>query len=238
MKHPYGWIMGPTGRPLHVALAGLLLTAGLTASLGYHSWQVANGREVVLPAQGYDPRNLLTGHYVALRTPIHRAQMTLSHQLQAEALRGQRVWVLLQRFSPEADWQVADVLSARPLAGDVAEGAVLLRAQVVDSGVETAWLGDTPAPDGAERAFPVAAGRAWVELIYGIERYHTRQSEAEALEDWLASERAAGSVSVRVVVGTDGQARLRGVLINGEPLEAVGVPKPIPTLPTPDPAAP
>jgi uncharacterized membrane-anchored protein len=229
MKHPYGWIMGPTGRPLHVALVGLLLTAGLTSSLGYHSWQLANGEEIILPAEGYDPRNLLTGHYVNLRTPVHQAQMTLSHQLEVETLTGRQVWAVLQRSGPDAAWQVADLLPQRP-TDDIAGGAVVVRARVVSSWVETAWLDEADPNAPPQQAFPVAAGQAWVELVYGIERYHTRQIEAVALERWLATERERAGVTLRISVGTDGRARLRAVLLDGKPLGEGGLTVPEPSL--------
>jgi len=54
-------------RPILLALAllcPLLILGGQAAS---NIWKTTSGTEVVLPIQGFDPRNLLSGHYLQYR---------------------------------------------------------------------------------------------------------------------------------------------------------------------------
>lgn len=44
--------------------------------IGYLSSQVKDGQEIVLPISGYDPRNLLSGHYIDYQINWTRADCT------------------------------------------------------------------------------------------------------------------------------------------------------------------
>jgi len=52
---------------LRLALALLLPLLLLAAMAWQHQWRRDHGREVVLPIQGFDPRDLLAGHYLRYR---------------------------------------------------------------------------------------------------------------------------------------------------------------------------
>lgn len=50
-----------------MALALTLPIAGLLASVLWHGWQIRSASEWRIPVAGYDPRDLLAGHYAQFR---------------------------------------------------------------------------------------------------------------------------------------------------------------------------
>ena len=175
----------------------LIVAAGLIAALVglviSESRARASGREVALPMEAVDPRNLLTGHYVALRLTqrLPAGQPCPDSPSAYEAGK----WLGLTgqgRFVRTAESRQA------ALGGDAA--------QAVRGGVYCARM-----------AFGDREGDA-VTLDIGVDRFHADQDEAQRIERALPARRADGSAPSAfavVSVGADGRARLKGVIVDG-----------------------
>jgi hypothetical protein len=178
-------------RPLLILLAGLLLAAALVGLVVRENQARNGGREVALTMQGVDPRDLLSGHYLAfdLVEPLSEAEMCPVTLLDPVARTG---WVAL---SPKRDhWQ------ATGMADDRAKAARL--------GVLTVR--------GEASCYP--HGNHEIRLEIGVHRLHATQADAErlaaVLNRWNDGKRVEGYALVSV--GQDGRARLTGVRIGGE----------------------
>ncbi|WP_083635006.1 GDYXXLXY domain-containing protein [Maricaulis sp. W15] len=55
----------------HVVLMAIAMTVFLVIMLVRHEQARANSPELVMAVEGYDPRDMLLGHYAQLRTPLH-----------------------------------------------------------------------------------------------------------------------------------------------------------------------
>lgn len=175
--------------PLRILAAAGLLIVLLIALVVAEDRARARGREVVLPMEAVDPRNLLTGHYVDLR---------LTQRLAGDCPRN-----LPNPASP--GW-----LALRKEAGrHVLTGGAATRAQALKLG-EVAVRGHaycTRVPEGEA-----------VTLDIGVDRFHADQDEAQAMEAQLRARPGGQPLPAFVVVsvGEDGRARLKGVILDGK----------------------
>jgi hypothetical protein len=177
-------------RPVLILAAGLLLAAALIALVIREHQARAAGREVALTIQGVDPRDLLSGHYVAfgLAEPLRETEMC-PVTLIDPALKGG--WVAL---SPREDhWQ------ATGMAADRAAAARL--------GVLTVKGSATCDPN-----------EHLIRMKIGIDRFHASQATAEQAARDLG--RPVSDIRptayALVSIGQDGHARLSGVQIGGK----------------------
>lgn len=180
--------------PVRILAAGLLLTAMLVVLVVFEDRARAAGREVALPMEAFDPRSLLTGHYVALQLTQRLAPG------QACPSRTQPIqdggWLALRaadgRFMGAGDTREA----ALAAGGDVAvRGGVYCSRVMIDQAQADAVI-----------------------LDVGVDRFHADQDEAEAMEKILRARgggRPAPAFAV-VSVGQDGRARLKGVILDGK----------------------
>lgn len=205
-------------RILAVAAVLVLALIGLVAREGAAR---ASGTEVVLRIDGFDPRALLTGHYVQFQTvallppgakcpPGTEDERNLVQVLRGGARDG---WVA---FRPQAGGY-APAGAAKTREGAKALGPLTAR------GHATCFT--PPAPAAAVEAVAAAAPRGTVttpveapeptrvSLSLGVDRFHAAQDEAEAMQAGLASGEPAYAV---ISIGDDGKARLKGVIIGGK----------------------
>lgn len=181
--------------PLRILGAGAFLVALLIALVVVEDRARASGREVALPMEAIDPRNLLTGHYVALQ---------LTQRLPA----GQ---VCPPRAQPykEGGWLALDARTGR------FRGAGETRTAALASGGDIAVKGGVYC---SRRGFLDGEADA-VTLDIGVDRFHADQQESEAIEKALRARRANGDqvpAFAVVSVGSDGRARLKGVIMDGK----------------------
>ena len=182
--------------PLRIlaATAGLVVVlVGLVVS---ENQARAGGREVSLPMEAVDPRNLLTGHYVALRLTQRLPHGQPCPDTPTAFVAGK--WLGL---TPQGRF----VRAADSRAAAAAGGALAVRGGVYCS----------------RMAFGDQEGNA-VTLDIGVDRFHADQDEAEGIEDALRARRADGSPPTAfavVSVGADGRARLKGVIVDGKRTE-------------------
>lgn len=188
-------------QPAHriVAVAVLCVTA-LIALVVSEGMARESGQEALLPMEAVDPRSLLQGHYVDLR--------------------------LVQRLEPNAP------------CPQVEGGAEWLAFSRDGNGVLT-FAGGARSRDGAQQIGPVpvkgtftcsepvigAEGNpgmpGWVDLDLGVDRFHINQTDALRIEAVLRDQRPGEEARAYAIVSVarDGQARLKGLMVDGERLE-------------------
>jgi len=183
--------------------AALLLVAALTGLTAREEQLRQSGREVMLSIQAVDPRDLLTGHSVAMNI-----QQTLAPgaacppgaasqpDIPAPFSRGARhapQWVAL---SPVGDHAAPSGMAASQAAA-LRLGPVAVRGR----------LSCVAAAEGLP---------AVVTLDIGVSRFHASQADAEAMASALQQGQNPPPAYAIVSIGADGRARLKGVQIAGK----------------------
>ncbi|WP_332764914.1 GDYXXLXY domain-containing protein [Phenylobacterium sp.] len=180
--------------PLRILAAGLLLTAVLVVLVISEGRARAAGREVALPMEAFDPRELLTGHYVALQL-IQRLDPGQACPTRTQPIE-EHVWLSLRAADGRFIGSGATRQAALAAGGDLAvQGGVYCSRVMADDAVTNA-----------------------VTLDVGVDRFHADQQEAEAMEKALRARRNGQAVPAFAVisVGDDGRARLKGVILDGK----------------------
>lgn len=202
--------MSVPGVPVRILAAALVLALGLVGLVIREGVARAQGTEVRLEMAGYDPRSLLSGHYVQF-------------QLRSDQPPGTPCPPGSNDFAGDLDWVA---LSRR---GDrhVPTGAAHSRAAAArlgDLAVRGRLACVGPDPSGGGRPTVVAVpivprseGETSISADLGLDRAHFDQRQAEALELVLraAGEDAPPAYAV-VSIGRDGRARLKGLVVGGQ----------------------
>lgn len=178
------------------AAVALFIAIVQTAILGYmiegRASILRSGTDVLLKTAPVDPRDLLRGDYVILTYDISTISTTSITGARPQTGEVARLNV---RLKPGADgfWTVS-AASFDPLAEEA--GSVVLLSQPVTI-YDWEWQN---------------AGNLTVS--YGIERFYVPEGEGRPIEDG----RNQGRVSVAVRVSEDGQAQIRALMLDNEPL--------------------
>lgn len=178
------------------AAVALFIAIVQTAILGYmiegRASILRSGTEVLLKTAPVDPRDLLRGDYVILTYDISTISTTSVTGTRPDTGEVARLHV---RLKPGADgfWIVADA-SFDPLPEE-ADSVVLLSQPVTIYDWEWSNAGN-------------------LTVSYGIERFYVPEGEGRPIEDG----RNQGRVSVAARVSEDGQAQIRALMLDGEPL--------------------
>ncbi|QEE47700.1 GDYXXLXY domain-containing protein [Rhizobium sp. WL3] len=178
------------------AAVALFIAIVQTAILGYmiegRASILRSGTEVLLKTAPVDPRDLLRGDYVILTYDISTISTTSITGTRPETGEVARLHV---RLKPGADgfWMVS-AASFDPLIEE--DGSVVLLTQPVTI-YDWEWQN---------------AGN--LAVSYGIERFYVPEGEGRPIEDG----RNQGRVSVAVRVSADGQAQIRALMLDNEPL--------------------
>lgn len=178
------------------AAVALVVALVQTSILGYmiegRASILRSGTEVLLQTAPVDPRDLLRGDYVILTYDISTISTTsISGTRPTEG----KVAKLHVRLKPGADgfWIVSEA-SFDALAAQ--DGSVVLVSQPVT-------IYDWEWSNGGN-----------VTVSYGIERFYVPEGEGKPIEDG----RNQGRVSVAARVSDAGQAQIRALMLDGEPL--------------------
>ena len=180
---------------LRIAAAAAVLVLLLVGVVLRENGARAAGREALLPMEAVDPRDLLTGHYVALRLP---QQLALGQPCPRE-----------RSSFEEGGW-----IGLKPAGGHYRfVGVGGSRQAALAGGAELAVRGGVYC---SRTAFGNAEADV-VTLDIGVDRFHAGQDEAQAIEKALRERRQGEAPAFAVVsVGEDGRARLKGVIVGGE----------------------
>ena len=181
--------------PLRIAAAAGVLVLLLVGVVLRENGARAAGREVLLPMEAVDPRDLLTGHYVALRLS---QQLALGQPCPRE-----------RTSFEEGGW-----IGLKPAGGHYRFVGVGASRQAVLAG------GAQLAVRGGVYCSRTAFGNAEADVVtldIGVDRFHADQDEAQAIEKALRQRRQGEAPAFAVVsVGDDGRARLKGVIVDGK----------------------
>lgn len=178
------------------AAVALFVALLQTAILGYmiegRAGILRSGTEVLLKTAPVDPRDLLRGDYVILTYDISTISTTSVTGQKPETGDAERLHV---RLKPGTDgyWIVSEA-SFDPLQAE--EGSVILLSMPVTI-YDWEWQN---------------AGNLTVS--YGIERFYVPEGEGKPIEDG----RNEGRVSVSARISEAGQAQIRALMLDGEPL--------------------
>jgi hypothetical protein len=178
--------------------AAVVLALGLVGLVVREGRARAAGREVVLEATGYDPRSLLTGHYVRFQL---RSDFPPGTPCPPGIDETKVTWVALRR---QGDHHV-------PSGGGESRAEALRLGEVAVKGNASCWAPGRPAPN--ETPHPTQ-----VSLDLGVDRLHTDQAQAEAMQAALLAVRAPGMAKAYAVisVGGDGKPRLKAFIVAGK----------------------
>ena len=181
--------------PLRIAAAVAVLVLLLVGVVLRENGARAAGREVLLPMEAVDPRDLLTGHYVALRLS---QQLALGQSCPRE-----------RTSFEEGGW-----IGLKPAGGHYRfVGVGASRQAALAGGAQLAVRGGVYC---SRTAFGDAEADV-VTLDIGVDRFHADQDEAQAIETALRQRRQGEAPAFAVVsVGDDGRARLKGVIVGGK----------------------
>ncbi len=179
-----------------------------TALLGKIVWDrhtlLKTGREIVMQVVPVDPRDILRGEYVTLGygiSPMRRASLQGGATLDG-ASRGDAVFVTI-RPGAESAWTPVAVATSYPK--DVATGEAVLKGRVQ-------YLWD-------EASNEASNADANLAVRFGIESYFVPEGSGKPIEEAVRDKK----IQAIVVVGSDGTAALKGLVIGGQRHEAPAI---------------
>lgn len=192
-------------RLLAIALVMSAILAGLVAR---HAWLRENGQEIYLAMEPVDPRDLLLGHYVILRTGLHQLDTAALDGPDEGWVRGEAVFVSLRET--EDGSMVATGVFQDPPAPPFIQGRIAYVATQSD------FADPEPLEDGSpgwSREPIPGTERAQLEVRYNLERYYAPRDHALELE----AMRTENRLRLIVSLGPDGNAVIKGLEIDGAP---------------------
>jgi len=150
------------------------------------------GREITMPVQPLDPRDLFRGDYVTLGYDISTLTKAKAPTAKLDGLlRGSTAFVTLTP-QPAGGWSVSGVSEDFP--AQVPASDVVLKGRV-----KSAWA----RADGSEKTLNVR---------YGIETYFVPEGTGRDLESKVRDHK----IEAIVAVGADGTAAIKGLVVDGE----------------------
>jgi uncharacterized membrane-anchored protein len=180
-----------------LVLAGVLMTALLAQIVAERITILTDGTEIRLATAPVDPRDLFRGDYVILTYEITSLDLDRLTDQPDSFAEGDRIYVQLTEGTDDM-WMPVSVAHARP---EQKQGHVSLLGRVH-------WVNTRrPTAETEEECDPCISAR----ITYGIEQYFVPEGEGRALED----ERNAGKVSILVAVAENGNAAIKGLVLDG-----------------------
>lgn len=179
-----------------LAVAAIFLAQALF--LGAMIWDrmalLRSGKEVTLAIEPVDPRDLFRGDYVILTYDISRLEESkLAGDNNFE--EGDTVWVTLE--DQDGLWQAAALHREAPDEGTFIQGRI-------DYAIGAR-------PRTVEEDEPCENCRM-LTLSYGIESYFVPEGTGWDLEE----QRNENRLAARIALGSDGEAAIKGLLLDGE----------------------
>ena len=173
---------------LALVLAALLQTAVLAWMVIDRTMLIKTGREIVLPIQPVDPRDLFRGQYVRLGYPVSQVPMRLVEGPLPD--RNGAFYVTIEQQTDET-WRPIRLTRDRP--ANLGPRQVALRAR-------------------AQRSFPTLTDGGSVFVRYGIESYFVEEGQGPRLETLARDKKLAALIAV----DTCGNAAIKGIYIDGQ----------------------
>jgi hypothetical protein len=185
--------------PRIMAVAALCVAA-LIALVVSEGIARESGQEALLPMEAVDPRSILQGHYVDLRL-IQR----LEPDVPCPQVEGGAEWLA---FTRESNGVLTFDGGARSRDGAQQMGSVPVKGTFTCSEPVVGFEGAPGTP-------------GWVQVDLGVDRFHINQADALRIEEVLSQQRPGEEVRALAIISIarDGQARLKGLMVDGERLE-------------------
>jgi uncharacterized membrane-anchored protein len=173
---------------LALAAVALAQTAVLAYMVIDRIRLIKTGREITLPIEPIDPRDLFRGEYVRLAYPIARVPLAPADGVPVK--RNEALYVVLEKAA-EGSWRPVEV--ARTLRREDSPSRIVLKARSLwNAPVHVGWPGAT--------------------VRYGIESYFVPQGEGPKLEAAARDRKLAALVAV----DKGGNAAIKGLIIDGK----------------------
>ena len=197
------------GAPTRIVAAAVLLTLMLVGLVVREGMARAQGQEVRLAITGYDPRSLLSGHYVRFLISEDTAGEASCPPGADGITPKPKGWVALSRRGDRH----AATGAATSRAGALELGELAVSGTLTCLGTSVALR----VPGQPEAVSPMAYTAS---LDIGIDRLYLDQVQAEALEMALRGRGMDAVPAFAIVsVGRDGKARLKGLSVNGRRID-------------------
>lgn len=193
---------------LRLLAVALVMSVILTGLVARHAWLRSSGQEIYLEMEPVDPRDVLLGHYVQLRTGLHQLDTSELDGPDTGWARGDRVYVALSETGTGA--MAPSGASHQPPAWPFILG------RVHSVRTQSDFTEPEPLEDGSPgwRGDPIpGTERDTLQVRYNLERYYAPSEQALALEAMRTQDRLRLIVSV----ADDGSAIIKGLEIDGEP---------------------
>lgn len=197
---------------LRLVLIVAAMTAFLAAMVIRQADLRANGTEIILPMEPVDPRDMLLGYYVIIRTPAHTLNTGGLEGPDDGWEAGDVAFVTLVEGDDGA-WRPSGVWPEDPGSGRILRGRVSFAYQAREDAQTTQpEPGDERAFDGLRDVTPRAAAHQILNVSYNLERYYADASYARDLDDMRRDNRLRLIVSVN----ESGDAVIKGLEVDGE----------------------
>jgi hypothetical protein len=175
--------------------AAAVLSALLVGAVIQHRMLLGASQEVIMAARGFDPRELLMGHYVVLQLQPNELRVADGAQLQT----GAPVWVRLARGGELGDWRIVSVGGAPPAS---APGEIAARARIANVYGVTDEAGTIS---------------SFVQLDWGVDRVYLAQADAKRVEDAIfPREDDPPPVNAILALTSEGRFMFKGVMLGDE----------------------
>ena len=197
---------------MKLAVRLALITFAMTAFLTFMAVRAADlrahGTEIIMPMEPVDPRDILLGYYVIIRTPAHRIDTQAQEGPQTGWAPGEVIYVTLRETAD--GWRPTGAFREKPSQGVFLQGRVR-RARTVSDMREVEPDIDKEQPGRIVREPIPGTERQELDVAYNLERYYTDSETAQELEGMRRQDRLRHIVSV----GEDGAALLKGLDVDG-----------------------
>jgi uncharacterized membrane-anchored protein len=162
---------------------------------------------VTLVSEPVDPRDIFRGDYVTLAYGISRVSLDTTPGDKDFDI-GSTVYVEIRPLGET--WRPAAIYRSYP--DKPAEGDKVIRGRIVDMARGTPRM--RPIPGSSEMESIPCPLCTTAIVSYGIESYFVPEGQGHAMEQ----ERNASALSVDVALAKDGEAAIKGLRIDGEPI--------------------
>lgn len=200
-----GWLTGFARggyRVWGLVLAGILMTVLLAQIVMERVAILTDGAEVRLATAPVDPRDIFRGDYVILNYRISTLSLEDLTDTPEAFTEGGLIYVSLK----EGANGIWEPVSAAPALPGQTAGVVTIRGRITS----LSQTGPVTATGEAPRPLEDAAGIR-LRVDYGIDQYFVPEGTGPALE----ADRNEGKVSVLVAVAENGNAAIKGIVLNG-----------------------
>lgn len=192
---------------IRLIVIALAMTAFLVVMVARHTQARTSGYEIILDMEPVDPRDLLLGYYVIIRTPVHNLDTGALDGPQTGWREGDRAFVRLAETGTGSVEPIG-VYRQRP------EDGVFLQGRVSSANTRWDWAerdNDPVTGEWRPRERIEGTQRQTLRIHYNLERYFADAAQAQALENLRNEDR------IRLIVSLDrnGLAVIKGLEIDG-----------------------